>query len=485
MKRINRRDFLKMSAAGGAACAAGPALLARAGISGPAPVPSKIISPGCRGTKVKIAKLYMGKPDPHWPKPTLDLADEVRSYESEFARLGSEFADVDFTVNELVTSPEEVLTLRDRLKDVDGILAVHLTIWIGPILDAVLDQKKPTVLYAAPYSGHEWTGYGNLLTQEKGALLECLLTSDTNELAFAVRPFRAIHHLREAKILNLTTRPFEEYAAAAREKFGTRIERIGLERVLGAYEAVKEGDARAETDRWLLGAERVVEPSRNDVHKSCRLALALEKILDEDGATVMTVDCYGTMWDKTIKLPAYPCIAFSRLNSMGLGGICESDLRSAMTHILYQGLSGRPGFISDPTVDEGKNHIILAHCMGTTHMDGPAKPGHPYKLRSVMEREEGVVPQVEMRVGQKVTQAILVGMDRIQYFTGEIVETPVGVEHDRGCRTKIAVRVEGALSRLWRNWSQGLHRQTCYGDLSRELKVFSKFKGIDLVDEAA
>ncbi len=482
MKTIHRRDFLKMSAAGGVACIAGPKVFSRQ--AGPGPDPSKIISPGCRGTKVKVAKLYMGKPEPHWPKPTLDLAAEVRRYEAEFERLGSEFADVDFTVNELVTSPDEVFALGDRLNAVDGILAIHLTIWIGPILDAIIDRKKPTIIYAAPYSGHEWTGYGNLLTQERGALLECLLTSDPGELAFAVRPFRAIHHLREAKVLNLTTRPFEAYADAVREKFGTRIERIGLERVLDAYGAVREADALAETDRWLLGAERVVEPSRNDVYKSCRLALALERILDEEEATVMTVDCYGSMWDKTIKLPAYPCVAFSRLNNLGLGGICESDLRSAMTHVLLQGLSGRPGFISDPTVDEGENSIILAHCMGTTHMDGPGKPGHPYKLRTVMERQEGVVPQVEMRIGQKVTQAILIGTDRIQYFTGEIAEAPVGIEHDRGCRTKIAVRVDGNLSRLWRNWSQGLHRQTCYGDLTRELEVFSKFEKIALVDEA-
>jgi len=375
--------------------------------------------------------------------------------------------------------------MSDLLRDVDGILAVHLTIWIGPILEAVLARKKPTMIFAAPYSGHEWTGYGGLLVREEGALAECLLTSDTRQLAFAVRPFRAIHHLREAKVLNLTTRPFEEYAAAARGKFGTEIVRLERSRVLRAYEAVSDADARAETGRWLRGAQRLVEPSEEEVHRSCRLALALERILDEEGATVMAVDCYGSMWDKTITLPAYPCLGLSRLNNLGLGGICESDLRSAMTHILFQGLSGKPGFISDPTVDEGENSIILAHCLGTPNMDGPQRPAHPYKLRTVMERQEGVVPQVEMRVGERVTQAILVGMDRIQYFTGRIVAAPVGLEHDRGCRTKIAVRIDGDLSRLWRNWSQGLHRQTCYGDLTRELQVFSKFKGITLVDEAA
>lgn len=482
---IKRRDFLKLTAAGGSLCFAGPGIFIGASTEASPQDAANFISPGCRGTKVKVAKIYMGQPDPHWPKPTLNLDEEIRFYESQFTRLGNAFADVDFVVNRLVSSPEQVLELRDQLKDVDGILAVHLTIWINPILDAIIAQKKPTVIFAAPYSGHEWVGYGNRLKQESGALLECLLTSDTDELAFAVRPFRAIHHLREARILNLTTRSFEAYADAVRGKFGTEIVRIDLDRVLRTYEATSDADARAETERWIRNAEKIVEPSREDVFQSCKLALAFERLLDEESATLLTIDCYGSMWDKTIKLPAYPCVGFSRLNNRGWGGICESDLRSAMTHVLLQGLSGKPGFISDPTVDEGEGYIILAHCMGTAHMDGPGKPGHPYKLRTVMERQEGVVPQVAMRIGQKVTQAILIGTDLIHMFTGEIVRAPVGLEHDRGCRTKIAVKVDGDLSKLWRNWSHGLHRQTCYGDITRELRVFAKFKSVEIVDEAA
>ena len=72
----------------------------------------------------------------------------------------------------------------------------------------------------------------------------------------------------------------------------------------------------------------------------------------------------------------------------------------------------------------------------------------------------------------------------MHYFTGEIVDAPVGLEHDRGCRTKIAVKVDGDLSKLWRNWSHGLHRQTCYGDITKELQYFCKFKNIRLFNEA-
>jgi hypothetical protein len=100
-----------------------------------------------------------------------------------------------------------------------------------------------------------------------------------------------------------------------------------------------------------------------------------------------------------------------------------------------------------------------------------------------MERQEGVVPQVKMRVGQKVTQAKLVGTDLLPYFTGEIVDAPVSLDVDRGCRTKITVKVDGDATRLWKNWSHGLHRVTCYGDVTRELAYFCRFKGITMVNE--
>ena len=478
---FNRREFLQVTAAGSAACfgwAAVPGLIHCRAAPG-------LVTSRAWGSPAKVARLYMGTSHGLWPKPNLDFQSEIRRYEAEFAKLQDQLANVEFVVDELVTSAEEVAALRGRLQGVDGVLAIHFNIGVGPILREVLASGKPTVVFALPYSGHGWVGFGALQREELGAKLECLLTSDFSQLAVAVRPFRAIHHLREARILNLTTQPFETYAATMREKFGTEIVRLDRERVLAAYDAVSDSDARAEAERWVQGAAQVVEPSAEDIHRSSKLALAMDRLLQEEQASDITIDCYGTMWDGTIRLPAYPCLGFTRLNNMGYGGICESDLASAMTHVLFRGLVGRPGFISDPTVDESNGTIILAHCLGTTRMDGPAGPAAPYKLRSIMERREGVVPQVEMRVGQKVTQTKLVGSDFLPYFTGEIVGAPVATEVDRGCRTKIVVQVDGDVTRLWKNWSSGLHRQTCYGDITQELRMFSRFMDIRMVDEAA
>lgn len=481
-KGLKRREFLQIAAAGGTLCFAARKFFAF-GANGQGNE-LKLVSPGCRKTKVKVARIYMGTSSGLWPKPNLDFKKEIQFYETELAKLKSELSDVDFTVDQLVTSPEQIAPLKNKLKRVEGILAIHLNIGILPILKELLSLGQPTMVFALPYSGHEWVGFGDLRKQPLGAKMDCILSSDTDELATAIRPFRAVHHLREAKILNLTTHSFADFAEAAKNKFGTEIKQIELKQVVDLYHTINDKEAKTEAGLWAREAVQVVEPSPEDIFKSAKLALAFEKLLNEEEATVMAVDCYGSMWDKTILLPAYPCLGFARLNNIGLGGICESDLHSAMTHIIFQGLVGRPGFISDPTVDESKQSIILAHCLGTPRMEGPDKPAAPYKLRTVMEREEGVVPQVEMRQGQKVTQAILATVDKLRFFTGEIIDAPVSVDVDRGCRTKITVKVDGDITKLWQNWTGGLHRQTCYGDITRELGFFCRFKEIEMVNEA-
>ena len=471
----NRREFLKTAAAAG-----GIICLGAAGCTQSSAVAQRVpvISPGCRTSKVRVAKVYMGIPRAHWPTPAMDILAEMARYEARFAEMKKDFADVDFVVNELVTTKAQVAQLKDKLATVDGILAIHLSMGIRPLLTDLLAVGKPTALFAAPYSGHEWATFGQLRMTKEGALLECFLTSDMDQLAVAVRPFRAIHHAREAKILDVTTRDFSKYAASVKEKFGTQIVGVAKDRVIAAYKAVPDADAEAETRRWISGAQAVVEPARDEIFNSLKLALAFEKLLNEENATLITVDCYGSMWRQ---LPAYPCIGHARLNGMGLGGMCESDLQSAMTQIILQGLSGKPGFVTVPSMDGSANSIVLAHCMGTPQMDGPDGPAAPYKLRSVMERQEGAVCQVMMRIGQKVTQAELIGMDLMLYFTGDVIDTP---DTPRGCRTKIKVKVDGDAEKLWQNWSHGLHRVTCYGDVSKDLARFCRYKAIQLTNEA-
>ena len=472
---MNRRQFMRTTLGGTFTLLAGPRLVTFVR----AVEEANLISPGCRRSKVKVAKLYLGLPKAHYPNPAIDPAADRKVYESHFASFKDELSDVEFVVDELVGRPEQIAPLKDRLRNVDGILLIHLSLGTLPAMKEVLALQRPTMIFSAPYSGHEWYYLSEIRRGELGRKMECVLTTDYHELVAAVRPFRALHHLREAKVLDLaaTFHP-KDFPKQVKDKFGTEITLLERQRVLDAYESIEKPAAQAEAERWTKNAVTVVEPSPEEIFKSCRLALALQKLADEEGATVVTVDCYGSMWRQ---LPAYPCIGLARLNDAGLGGICQSDLPCVMTHIILQSLTGRPGFVCNPTFNFAADETTLIHCLGSTRMDGPDKPPAPYKLRSVMEREEGAVPQVRMRTGQRVTQAILPDVSTMRYFTGQINGVP---ETERGCRTQITVKLDGDAEKLWQNWTGGIHRVSCYGDLAKDLTRFCRFAELKLVNEA-
>jgi hypothetical protein len=423
--------------------------------------------------------MYLSTPNALWPDHTLSPRTEIERYESEFKRLKGQFADVDFVGNEVVTHIEQAQNIAGKLSDVDGILAIHLSIGVADLLGEILKSFRPTVLFASPSSSREWAKLEPLCKEDGGALLEFILTSDLSQLAAAIRPFRAIHHLREAKIVNISTRaPSESYVRAVRTKFGTEIVTLGLESVMEAYDSVSAEEAEDEMEQWVSEAESVREPPRDEILRSCRLALAFEKLLDDVQATVLTVDCLESMYHQ---LPAFPCMGFVRLSNVGLGGICESDLDGAITHIALQGLSGKPGFISNPAGVEQVRGTLSAHCMGSMKMDGPGHEAAPYALRAIPGRHEGCVPQVRMRLGQRVTQARLVDQESVLYFTGRIVDMP---DLDSGCRSRITLEIDGDVAKLRQTWMQGLRRTTVYGDLTQDLKRLCRFKELKLVNEA-
>ncbi len=142
---INRRDFVQLSLAGSALCLGGGLARGEADQAGRA-------GAGWRTSQARIARLYLGTPGGHWPTPKLGFREEICRYEEVFAKLGKEFADVTFVPDALVTSADEVSKLQGRLAEADGILAIHLSMGITPMLAQILAVGKPTMFFAAPYS---------------------------------------------------------------------------------------------------------------------------------------------------------------------------------------------------------------------------------------------------------------------------------------------------------------------------------------------
>ncbi|MCX8037216.1 MAG: hypothetical protein N3D11_09280 [Candidatus Sumerlaeia bacterium] len=467
---LNRRQFIGASSG---ALALG-ALSRPRGVGKADPkIPVELI----RGTKTRIGKVYVGRKPGSWPTPAQNLEEEVKEYEKAFAALAPQMADIEFVGGDLAISTETVNAAKAKLTNVDGILILHLTLGTGPLINSLLELGVPVVVFARPYAGHEWHIIASM--QRQGKKIEMYPSSDYGDLVRAVRPICALHRLKEAKVLWLpgTMKVDEAYAPAIKKKFGTTIEIISLDDLTRCYEAADKGEVAEEADRWKKNAKDRVEPSDEEIARSARMYLAMRDLMIARKAHAITLNCLGSGLIQ--KGQGYPCLGFARLCSMGLPGVCEADIKSTMTSLIFQYLVNKPGFVTDPVIDLSNNTIIHAHCVAPLRMDGPDGPECEYIMRSHLEDLKGCSLYVKMRKGQPISMARLIGDSIMLFSTGKIIDTPYV---ERGCRTKITTTVVNA-RKMMEDWSCGLHRVIFYGDHSTDIRRFARFTGIKVLEE--
>jgi hypothetical protein len=426
-----------------------------------------------------VKKVYLFDPrSEKWPRPDLEARAEIAEIEAGLAEVEQRHpGKIHFTGGELLQRGENIQAWIDSLGDVDAIMPVTLSSGIEPMLAAIGETNIPTLLFALPYSGPAWaymTGWSR--AGKKG---DVLATSDYAELDRYVRIFRTIHHLRKSRVLVVAPPDSQrrERAEAFRQQFGSSFEFLSYEELRHAYETADPRKAEHLGDSFSRNALRVVEPTRSDVHDAMRAYLGLRNLLERKNANALSVDCHSS--DRSCDLPAYPCLAFSMLNDQGMYGVCEGDLAATMTQMLVTSYSGKPGFVSDPVFDTGRNEVIHAHCVAPTALQGVGGATCPYILRSHSEDHKGVAIQVLMPIGEPITIAKFVDPQSFLVSTAHVAGN---VDGDRGCRTKIVTRVSDARKML-DNYAGGLHRVIFYGDYVADIERMSRLMGFKVVHE--
>jgi L-fucose isomerase-like protein len=425
-----------------------------------------------------VVKLYLSGTNTAWPTPLLDERKEVAEVEANLALVQKKnAANVRFVGGEVVKTAEEARAWRQKLSGVDGVLIIAIA--GGPLGPAMEQLDLPVLYFSRPYAGHTWSAVAGL--QKQGRKIAVVATSNYDDLDPYMRMFRTAHHLRASKVLvaceNAPQRQAE--AEAYSRFFGTTFEFVGGKDLKAAFDAADQAEAGRQAEAFTRAALRVVEPSPQEIVNGLRFYLGVKSLMKQERANAVTVDCFGTLAAKT--LPGYPCIAWSKLNDVGLYGVCEADIASTMTQMMVTSYARVPGFVSDPVFDLTHNEVIHAHCVSATRMKGISEPPSPYIIRNHLETNEGAVLQVLMPVNEPVTVARLSGPSRMLITTGLVTGT---VDADRGCRSKIRTRVADAEAWL-NNYSAGLHRVVFYGNHLKDIQRMGKLMGFEVANEMA
>ncbi|MHB1038511.1 MAG: hypothetical protein ACYC35_29425 [Pirellulales bacterium] len=469
---LNRRAFL------GTAAAAGGAMLAAQWA-----VSSAMAAEGGDLPKLppaKIHKVFAGRTgDAYLTRPTEELA----RLDKYLAELEQKLGNVKFVGGDLVP-PTDVAQVAAKLKDADGLLIIHLSGHGGdaPVLSQLIDVGLPTALFSQPFSGHGWMYFPQWHKQGKRVVL--LPTSDWSEIDRVVGLMRVPAWMKQTRILAVGAPKGTAPACNADEikkKLGAELVTIPNERVMEAMKAIDPKAAEAEAEEyWISKARKIVEPTRPEIIESARMYLAVKNLLIEEKAQAITSShCMGD---------PRGCLTFSKLNDQGAVGACEGDVDSTLTMLVFAYAFGVPGFITDPVIDTSKNAMIHFHCTSATKLDGPAGERRPFSMRTQTDSRGGVALEVENRVGQPVTCAKLVDLDKMLLCPGKIIETSTS---PLACRTQFAQSVADA-RRLFLNWGADaikgdvmtfLHRVVFYGDYMKPMQDLGDLMGFQVIEE--
>lgn len=474
---LTRRDFLGTTAAAGGLYLAGGVALRPLWAAEEAGWPK--LPP------VKVHVVYVGLGGA-WPKPEFDAPAEVARFQPHLNALAERLGDVELTGGELIPNTDAAAAeIVPKLADDDALLIVHLAFGSGFPLLRLVDAGLPTAIFSQPFSGHDWMYVPQW--QKAGKRVILAASRELSDLDRVVALLRVPTRLRQSRILVVggpAGTPAACNADAIREKFGTDVVVISGQQQRDAFEAVDPDAAVAEAEQyWLPVARRIVEPSRQDIIDGSRLYLALKNLMIEHRAqAVASTLC---MHD-----PCNACLAFSKLNDLGLVGACEGDMDSTLTMLMFGYAFGTPGFITDPLFDVSRNAVIHAHCVAPTKMDGANGPRHPFAIRTHRDDNTGAAVEVELRVGQEITCAKLVHLDTMLLSAQKIIEIPDF--DDRGCRTQCTAEVANARQML-ANWGSGLleqegmmtllHRVVFYGNHVENVRDLAQLVGVKVVME--
>ncbi len=425
--------------------------------------------------KVRIREVILRQPPPYWlgwPGTSYDLEGHRKEYEAAFQAMATS-AKVDLEMDPAPIEKQEDVgpwAAKAKADQVDAVLVhlqeIHCWPWLTPIIEAGI----PLIV---------WAPIGTAFTQHVLRIsrlpkVHVISSLDTTSVEQAFRMVRAKRQFEETRLLVVRGAERKE---AVLERLGTKVRYIPRDTFSQLFERMPLTDeAREIAKSAAANAEKVIEPTEQDLHNAARAFLTAKRLCRDEKSNALTSDCLGMVSSRVMPTP--PCMAASMFQDGGVTFGCEADVFGAMSLMLSSYLFDKPGFMNDPVPETVENLLLAAHCVCGTRIDGFDKPAERHRLRSHSESALGVALQVLWKEGRPVTLVKFSNPNELILDTGVVVgnqETPPA----GGCRTDVKIkmdRMEDARDVL------GFHQVVFAGNHRRDVENFCQMWGIKVVN---
>ncbi len=410
-----------------------------------------------------------------WPGAVYDGEAARKKYSDELKNYAG-LSGINLDLRETpIYSPDEADSWVNQAKEAkaDGLFLVLLDrqdhAW--PTAQKAAQSGIPGIIYSP--LGTSFTTNTINLAEKSGCVIYS--TDDFNQALFGLKMLKAGARMKRSKCVVIQGKERKETVLT--QDTGIKLQYIPAGTFIEIYNSMPaNNDVIKMADDYIKRAKDIRLATRQDVINGIRSYLVAGKILEDEKADAISMDCLGALGNIDVSLP---CISWSRMNDDGIPAICEADTGAIAAHIIIQYLFDRPGFQQDPVADTSDDTLIGAHCSCPTRLNGFNNPPEPFELIHHHGNRDAV-PRTIWKKGQRITLLdFMPDKERSQvlFATGTVVDN-LSVPPSGGCVVSVKYKMDGTQDVLS---FPGMHQFFFYGDYRRELKNFCQlynFKAI-------
>jgi hypothetical protein len=401
-----------------------------------------------------------------WPGAVYDGEAARNNYTEKLKKASGELGvSVDIRPAPIFSPAEADLWLKEAKESKsDGLVILLLDrqehAW--PTAEKAAASGIPTVIFSP--LGTSFTTNTTNLAEKPGCVVYS--TNNFDQAVYGLKMLKAGARMKRSKCVVISGNERRETLLTS--DTGITLQYIPADTFINIYNSMPvSAEVIKMADDYISKAIDMRLANRQDVINGIKSYLVASKILENEKADAISMDCLGALGKIDVSLP---CISWSRMNDDGIPAACEADTGAIGAHIMVQYLFDRPGFQQDPVADTSDDTLIGAHCSCPTRLNGFNTPPEPFELIHHHGNRDAV-PRTIWKTGQRITLLdFLPDNDRSQllFATGSVVDN-LSVPPSGGCVVSVKYKMDGGQPVLS---FPGMHQLFFYGDYRKELKEF-------------